>query len=165
MTNILEQLKLGTANVRLIDFPGTTRKVALRVLSIAERQEAVFSTERHFKAEKIETSMVTANEYDAEVATQMLFRALRDPEKLTDAICPTLIQFRQLISRDEREMLMDSYLAFEKEVSPTPETLSGDEFDRVVSELKKKQDITILNSLSIHTLRKLVLILVAPVPS
>ena len=50
----------------------------LRVLSNAERQDAVFAAEEHFKSRKIEIAATCLDAYEDERTTQLLFRALRD---------------------------------------------------------------------------------------
>jgi hypothetical protein len=156
MSDLLQKLKLGTDHVKLLDFPGTQTKVALRVLSQQDLQLAAFATERLFKSEKIELNMASANEYDQEKATQILFLALRDPEHLDQPVATSITEFRKLLTKDEKEFLIDEYLTFEKDVSPSPETLSGDEFDRVVSDLKKKPDSITSSNFSTAMLKKLI---------
>jgi hypothetical protein len=161
MSDLLSRLKLGSDNIKLVDFPNiNNQKIALRILSQKEIQEASFATERHFKSEKIELNMVTASDYDTEKSVQMLFRALRDPEKLQESISATITEFRSLLTRQEISALADEYLAFESECSPSLDTLSGDEFDKLVSDLKKKPEQTIGNITSLQMLRRLLLTMV-----
>lgn len=155
MSDLLQRLKLGSDNVKLIDWPGTTKKVALKILSQQDQQLAAFETERHFKSNKIDVSMVTAEEYENEKATQILYRSLKDPEKLGEAIAGTITEFRSLITREEKKLLIDSYLTFESECSPSPDNLSDEEFDRLITDLKKNPAQTLGNITSIHTLRRL----------
>jgi len=155
MSDLLNQLKLGTDNVKLIKWPGSSKEVALRIISQRDHQDSVFSTERLFKSEKIDVNMVTAEEYDSEKATQLLYRALRDPQKLDEPISTSIGEFRRLISREEKRMLIDEYMGFESECSPSPENLSAEEFDKVFTALKKNSAETIGSITSMSTLKKL----------
>jgi hypothetical protein len=136
--------------------------VALRLLNQEDHQSAAFATERLFQSEKISISLVTAEEYDSEKATQVLFRALRDPEKLNDPICTSISDFRRMLTRDEKKLLADEYMSFERECSPSPDNLSNDEFDRLVEQVKKTPGETTGSITSISTLRRLVTFLASP---
>jgi hypothetical protein len=160
MSDLLSKIKAGTDNVKLLDWPGSSQKVALRILSQRDFQDAIFSTERHFKAEKIEVNMVTAEEYDSEKATQILYRALRDPEHLTEPICPTVTAFRQTLTREEKAIILQEYVAFESECSPAPQNLSDEEFDKVFEDLKKNATTTLGSVTSLSLAKKLITTLV-----
>ena len=162
MSGLLDKLKLGTSNIKLVKWPGSDVQVTLRILSQQDVQEAHFATERLFKSNKIEISMVTADEYTSEKSTQILFRCIRNPENLETPICNTIEEFRRSITRAERDVLIEEYLGFEAECSPSPDNLSNDEFDKVLSDLKKKPAETLGNITSISTLKKLLLIMASP---
>jgi hypothetical protein len=156
MSDLLQRIKMGAEATKLMPWPGTDRQILMRILSQADLQEAEFATERLFTSEKISVNLVTSDEYEAERATQTLYRVLRDPEKRTDPICPTITEFRRLLTRREKQVLIDEYLTFEKDVSPRPENLSDDEFDRILAELKKTPDMITSASYSTATLKKLI---------
>jgi phage FluMu protein gp41 len=160
MSDLLNQLKLGTDNVKIIKFPGSSKDVALRIISQRDYQDAAFATERLFKSEKIEVSMVTAEEYEVEKAIQLLYRALRDPQNLDEPISPSITEFRKLLTREELRLLKDEYLGFESECSPSPENLSAEEFDKVFVALKKNSVETIGSITNMSTLKKLLLTMV-----
>ena len=157
--DLLTKIKAGTDHVKLVPFPGTTTNVALKILSQHDLQMAAFDTEKLFTNSKIDLNMGTATEYDQEKATQILWRALRDPEDLVKPLCASITEFRKLLSRAEKEQLIDEYLTFEKDVSPRAETLSNEEFDKLVSDLKKKPDLTVLSSLNTQMLKRLIITL------
>jgi hypothetical protein len=159
MSDLLSKIKLGSDNIKLVDWPGSKTKVALKILSQKEHQEATFMTERHFKSEKIEVNLVTAEEYESERATQLLYRSLRDPENMQEPVCPTITEFRDRLTREEKKALTDEYLGFESECSPAADNLSSDEFDAVLSALKKNATQTIGNITSTSMLKKLLLIM------
>lgn len=160
MSDLLSRLKLGTDNVRLIDWPGTEQKVALKILSQQDLQDASFAAERLFKSQKIDTNLMTANDYEQEKVVQILYRALKDPEKTSEPLCGSVSAFRTMITSKELDILSGHYVAFETECSPSPDKLSSDEFDRLLSEVKKTPDSAIGIITNIYTLRKLITSLV-----
>lgn len=157
MSDLLQRIKLGTRATKLVTWPGSPEKVLMRILSQQQRQEATFATEALFRGAKVDINMVTANEYESEQATQMLFKSIRDPAAPDEAICASVTDFRKALSADEKRILLDEYVAFEKEISPSPDNMSDDEFDALLSELKKTPDKTIGSISSISTLKRLLL--------
>lgn len=162
MSGLLDRLRLGTSNIKLVKWPGSDVQVTIRILSQQDIQEAHFATERLFKVGKIETNLMTADEYENEKSTQILFRSLRNPENLEEPICKTIEEFRRSITREEKKQLIEEYLGFESECSPSPDNLSDDEFDKVLSDLKKKPAETLGNITSMSMLKKLLLTMASP---
>jgi hypothetical protein len=165
MSDLLQRIKLGTAATKLTMWPGTDRPILMKILSQQDLQEAEFATERLFASEKITVNLVTSDEYESERATQTLYRCLRDPEKSAEAICPTLADFRRILTRTEKQVLIDEYLTFEKDNSPRPGNMTDDEFDKVLTEVKKNPAQTMLDSYSTATQKKLITCLVADLSS
>jgi len=161
--SLLEKLKSGKRNVRLIKFPGTDHDVALRVLSNAEVQEALFATEGRFKQKKIEVSATTVEAYEDENTIQILTRALRDPKDPEQPFAANVDQLREMITLEEKNDLVREYDAFENEVSPSAKTIDDDELDRIFDEVKKKPETG--SSLNIYTLRKLIIYLASRQPN
>lgn len=157
MSSLLEKLKAGKRNVRAIKFPGMDQNVALRVLSNADVQDALFATENHFKQHKIEVSATTVEAYEDENTTQILFRALRDPQDYDRPFVKDVDELRRMLTRDEKDLLVEQYNAFEKEVSPSAVTLSDAEMDDLFGRLKKTPEIG--NDLSFSTLKRLIVYL------
>jgi hypothetical protein len=163
--DLLKTIKAGTDNVKLLDWPGTDKKIALRILSINELQSASFATERFFSGEKISTNMAQGSvamvdEYESERVTQVLYKALRDPEHLDQPVAANITEFRSLLTSAERELLGKEYMAFERETSPSPENLTNEELEQVYQDIKKNAQQTIMNVSSISTARKLLTCLV-----
>jgi hypothetical protein len=158
MSNFLQKLKLGTNNVKMIDWPGTDTKVTLRILSQQQLQEALFDSERLFKVSKIETNLMTAQAYQEEESTQILYRSLRDPINLDEPIAPNITEFRKALTVNEKKILIDEYRSFDAECNPSPDNLSEEDFDRLVADLKKKPEETVSNILSLSIAKRLLLI-------
>lgn len=165
MSDLLQRLKQGSAATKMVMWPGTKQGVLMHVLSQQEHQDATFATERLFKSDKIDVNLVTANEYESEQVTQMLYRALRDPEKPQEPIASSITDFRRALTKDEKKYISDEYLAFESEISPSPDNLSNDEFDKLLSDLKKNASQTVGSISSTATLKKLLLTMASQPPS
>lgn len=155
--SLLEKLKAGKGNIRIIKFPGTDQDVALHVLSNGQIQESLFATEDRFKQRKIEVSSTTVEAYEDENTIQILARALRDPGDPKKPFAANVDQLRGMITLEEKNALVAEYNAFEAEVSPLAETISDSDLDRIFDEVKKKPETG--NGLNIYTLRKLIIYL------
>ncbi|MBN2427106.1 MAG: hypothetical protein JXK94_02090 [Deltaproteobacteria bacterium] len=161
--SLLERLKAGIKNTKNIPFPGTDQEVTLRVLSNAELQEAHFAAERHFKKAEIEPGMTTIDAYEDEKTTQILFRALRDPEEPANGIASSASEFRGLLNRQEKDALVDEYTAFEMECSPRTEDMTEQEIGSLIEDVKKNPQ-TLGSVSNITTARKLIAFLVSRLP-
>jgi len=169
MVDRFEKLKLGTRNMKTIKYPGSDEDVTMRILSNAEIQEAVFATERHFLAADVVANTMTLDSYEDERTTQMLVRALRDPEDPKKPFAPSADELRRQLTREVKDILATEYAAFEQECSPALEKMTGDELEALWEEIKKKPQ-TQLNSLSFGTRTRLLLYLaslpsISPIPS
>jgi hypothetical protein len=165
MSDLLSTLKAGTDNVKLIKFPKSETPIALKILNQKELQDAAFCTERLFKTEKIDVNLMTSEEYSSEKATQILFRCIRDPENLEQGIAPNITVFRASLTRNEKEYLIGEYLAFEKDVSPSPDNMSNEEFDKILLDVKKNPEDITGKIFSSSMLKKLITTLVSQLKS
>lgn len=138
---LLERLKAGKKNKKTIKFPNTGEGVVLCVLSESEIQEAHFAAERHFKTQGIEVSMATADVYEAEKMTQVLYRALRDPLDEKKPVARTVELFRSLLERAEKDLLIDEYNALDLESNGGAAALTDEDLDIFIDELKKRPEI------------------------
>lgn len=161
MDNLLQRLKAGTSNYKLIDWPGSSEKIAIRILSQGQLQEAAFETERIFKTAKIDINMMTADEYTAEKSTQILFRALRNPTALDQPI-GSIIDFKQTLTLSEKEFLIEAYNAFEAECSPNPENLPAEKFEEILQAVKKNPSMINTSNYNTGLLKRLIMSLANP---
>jgi hypothetical protein len=162
MSDLLQKLKLGTSNVKMINWPGTETQIAMRILSQQQLQEAAFDTERLFKSSKIDTNLMTAQVYQEEETTQILYRSLRDPANMEEPIAPTITDFRKALTVNEKKAIIDEYSEFDAECNPSPGNLSSEEFDRLTQDLKKKPEETISSITSLSIAKRLLLIMASP---
>jgi hypothetical protein len=136
--SLLERLKKGTDNKKIIKYPGTQEKIQLHPLSEGERQSAHFAAEDHFKQNGIEISMATVDAYESEKTLQMLYLAIRDMKG--KPLAPTADEFRSQVTIDEKNALVDDYLALEKECAPNQEVMTDVELETLFEEIKKKPE-------------------------
>lgn len=154
--SLLDTLKLGTDNHKLIKWPGTSQDVVVRILSEHDRMEATIATERLLKGEKLESSLTTADQYDTERCIQILYRALRDPSNLETPVANNITEFRKGITREDMKMLISEYTTYEQDCSPSPDNLTEEEFDHLLLEVKKNPGTLSGSSLSSSTLKRLI---------
>ncbi len=156
MGSLLERLKAGKRNVRIIDFPGAAdARVALRVLSTQELQDAAIATEELFKARGVEIGVGVIDAYQGERSTQILFRALRDPDDPNKPFAATVDELRGQLMRGEMDALEAAYSDFQAECSPDMAEMSAADFEKIWDELKKSPRAH-MSGLSSATLRGLI---------
>lgn len=160
---LLEKLKAGKKNIKIIKFPGTDEDIGITVLTEAETQDAVFAAERFFKESGIEVSATTIGAYQSELNTQILLRCLVDPSKKKkdgtyEGFFKDTKEFKSLLAKEAKDILVEEYNGFESECSPSPLKMTDDEFDRLFDELKKSPQ-TVGSSLSLKTLKGLIIYL------
>lgn len=160
--DLIEKLKAGKRNIKTIRFPGTDEVIGLTVLTEAETQEAIFATERLFKENQIEVSATTVSAYNSEANTQTLFRAIVNPARKKEdgtyaQYFPGIDEFRSLIGREAKDILIEEYNAFEEECSPSPLKLSEQAMEEILAEVKKNPIFG--NGLNFSTLRQLTMYL------
>lgn len=153
--SLLAKLKSGKKNIRTIQFPGTDKNAALQALSNQDFQDAVFAAELKFRSADIAVTPSTLDAYEDERTTQVLFRALKDPDDPLKSFAGSVDELRKLLTKEEKEILVDEYNSFEKECSPRFAQLSNEEFEKIWNEVKKSPQM-LLSSLSSGTLRGLI---------
>lgn len=162
--SLLEKIKAGDNNTKIIKFPGTDKPVLLKILSNADTQEAGIAAERYFESQKIAFSTSTVDLFADEQKTQMLFRALCDPDDRQKPIADSVAKLREQLTIEEKNYLIDQYMAFEQECSPNMAKMTDAEVDSFLDDLKKNP-APIMNCSNIVLLRRLLLCSVNRQPS
>jgi len=155
----LARLKAGKRNTKVVAFPGSDDQVALRPLTLAERQAAVFAAEGVFQSAGVKFDVATSDAYADEVSTQVLALALRDPDDPDKSFASSADELRRNLSLDEKTALIELYNEFEEDCSPRLGEVTDEEFKSLLSEVKKSPES--LNFLNSSTLRRLALSLVS----
>lgn len=144
--SLLEKLKAGVKNSTETPFHGGTLKV--RVLSEDELQQCRIEANRYaVKQELDEESLYN------EIAVRQLYMAVSDKDG--NKLASDIDSFRKLITRKEREYLIDEYLHLENECSPSLSVMTDEEFNRIVEEAKK-DPFFILSRSNTDLLRRLI---------
>ena len=157
--DLLSRLKSGAAAVGTVTVEGVT--FGLRLLTEQDYLEAQIATESAMKEAEMALSVSTAESFEAEKASQLLARALVDPDTGKPVAASAKV-LRQAISRDQKMMLIDAYLDHEKAFSPSERTLSDADLAALLDTLKKTPETTVLNGLSTTTLKRLITCSVCP---
>lgn len=146
---MLETLKSGITNSKQINFYGATLKI--RLLSESEITACRLDTIAYAKKHDLdEESQAVEN------VRRQLFLALSDLDN--KPVAENVDKFRELLTRGDREYLVDEYLQFENECLPTTPGMEKIEFEDIMEQVKKSPE-SIMNSSNIALLRRLIMYL------
>jgi hypothetical protein len=150
--SFLKNLKSGSNLRKTVTFPGTDKQFELRLLSEEDKRQAVFAADSVFKDNPV--GFHNVNDYQNERSIQQLYRVC--VESGTDTpIAANIAEFRSLLTGPEKDILVDEYNAFDSENNPSPNTMTAEEFDKLIFDLKKNLKETIGNISNLSTLRQL----------
>ena len=102
------------------------------------------------------------DDFKEEKIVQALYLCVKDSNNKT--FC-TISEFKKLITPELLVWLEDQHAILEEKYSPNIDNMSNDEFDKLITEVKKKPESTLSTISSIYTLRRVALCLVNPAPS
>lgn len=159
MSDLLARLKAGRAAIRRVKLGDV--ELGLRILTEQDYLEAGIATAAAMRQAHLEVNLGTADTWEQEKASQLLARALVDPDT-GRPVAPGAKGLREAVTREQREFLIGEYIAHEREFSPTSGVLSDDEFGRLLEEVKKTPATTSLDDSSFATLKRLVRFLADP---
>lgn len=148
--NIIEKLKAGKSNFKLVTFPGTDIKVEMRVLSHSEIQQAELETIKYFEGQDIKCNETTIDLYDSEKVIRKLFKSLT----FNSQSIGTLDEFKSVLTPEVYDYLDEQLDSLHEECSPDLTKLSDERAKELIEAVKKKPD-QVWMDLDIHTLRKL----------
>jgi hypothetical protein len=151
----LEQLKAGVNNRRPVKFHGET--LTLRVLNEDELAQCRIDSLAYVRKVDLDDDGMTVD-----LVLRQLYVALSDDAG--KRLAPTLDKFKAGLTRSEREYLVNEYLAVERECSPDLSKMGEEEFEELVEEVKKNQDL-LWNPSSSGLLRRLATFLDSRPPS
>lgn len=165
MDNILniDTLKAGKHAVKVIDWPGTNKKIGITVLTDQEFSDAHFAVEQVFKKNGVEFSAATVDLYTSEQNTQILARALVHPENRHKNGDPVRFfssadELRELLAhQDVKAELNQEYKQWQNDCSPMLSEMTEEEFDRLFNDTKKNS--AVLSDLSTNNLKGLIIYL------
>lgn len=153
--SLIAKLKAGIDNIKITTWPGTDNAIGIRVLTQAENQAAEFATELLFKAKGIDFTAATVDAYQSEQNTQILARAIVDPET-KKPMFKSADELRGLIGHpDVKADLIEKYNAWQAECSPSIAEMTEEQYEHLFGEVKKNGP-SCLNGLSSRTLSGLI---------
>lgn len=161
MSDLLEKLKLGSNNTKLIDWPGTNEKVRMRIANEYDTSLATVEADRYFKERTIGTPNLQA--YLNYKTAYRLYLMLTDPAT-GKPITPTFNEFYPLLTEDIQDDLETERIVFQDECSPDPELLTENQIEAQLKELKKNFDPVIQAIGNINIERQLLKCLVSRLP-
>ena len=159
MSTLIERLKAGRTAQRTVTLNGVA--LGLRVLSEQDALEADIATQEAMRERGIELGLASAETFEAEKTSQLLLRALVDPDT-GKPVFASARALRETLLRDDKAYLVEEYMAHERAYAPSEANLSPEAFAVLLEALKKTPETTDLNDSSTATLKKLVRCLVSP---
>jgi len=152
--SLLDKIKNGKKNYKVIQFPNTEEKVAIVLLSSEDFIDAKVKTEQYCNEKGI-----TDDTYiEIEHQIQIVYKALRDKDDISKKLADSIDEIRSL-RVDEISYIMTEYNQFQMEVSPLLNAINEEQFE----ELKKtlgKMSWKDLNGESLLALRNFLMSLV-----
>ncbi|TCS38478.1 hypothetical protein EDC30_102217 [Paucimonas lemoignei] len=152
MTDLLAKLKAGRDALGTVEVNGV--KLGLRILVEQDYQEAGLAADALLAEHNTELSLSNSEVFEAEKTIQLIARAAVDPAN-KQPVFPTADEARSTLARHDKDRIIEKYLEHEKKFSPSYRTLSDEEFDALIEEVKKNPETTRLNDLSGDLLRRL----------
>ena len=153
--DLLQKIKAGSQAYKDISWPGQAETlIRLRVLNDNDYLQSTLAADKTVP----NVSVANVSRYNGEMETQLLYRAITDPESKKSI--GTITDFRQLLTPEIKAQLIDVLDALHNEFSPNPDNLSSEEFDKLFEDIKKNAEETVSSVSNIFTLRKLVKYLV-----
>lgn len=154
MSSILQKLKNGKKNYKIINFPGTEEKVALVILSTGEMTEAKIQSDNYIKENNIEDETYQ----DIILQQHIIYRALRDKDNLENKMADNVDDLAKSLSLQEIQYFMVQYNLFNSENSPFLGALNEEQFEELKKTLEK-MSLNDLNGQSLIALRNFLLTL------
>lgn len=151
--SLIDKIKTGSDASKTVDWPGIEdAKIKLRVCTEHDNLQASLATDMIFKGHLIGAENIDA--YNSERSTQLLFRAICDPEN-GNQLYAKITEFRLVLSPEVKESLDEALDELHQEYNPDPSSLSEEAFDALVEDVKKNPEAALTNVFDTHTLKRL----------
>lgn len=145
--SLLQKIKSGKKNYKIIKFPGTDENVAIVLLSSDETTMAKLKADEFNKKNNITDEIYL----DKSIQEYIIFYALRDPEDLNKKVAESIDELKQSITVNDLAYLMIEYTNLSNETNPLINSLTEEMFE----ELKKTLEKTSLKDLNGESLLSL----------
>ena len=151
---MLERLRKGTDHFTEFTWPATEQRFAMVVLGCGPIQQAQAAATRRWETLGLKLDLYTTDDFHSEVNTQCLALAIRvlgEDGKPAGRAFPDVDQLRDLITPDERSLLISIYVENQQETNPDMEDLSP-ELIAMMEQCVKKKDLIPLTAFGSWTL-------------
>lgn len=156
MSNLLEKIKAGVKNDKLINFPGLDVEVKIKVPTCQDSSDARLAADKIYEGFSI--GVHNADDYDFEKTVQLLYRCIIDPET-NKPLFRNITEFRHSLTPEIIDYFDSELFSFQQDVSPNPNNMSDEEFDTLLERVKKNVKEELGNISSLHTAKRLIVTL------
>jgi hypothetical protein len=130
--SILQKIKNGKRNYKLVDFPGTNEKVAISILSSAEMTDCKVKSDKY-----IEELNVKDDDFKDIILQQyVVYNCLRDKDDTNKKLAESIEEIRNL-DNVELIYLMSQYNLLVQETSPFLASVTEEQFEMLKKTLEK----------------------------
>jgi hypothetical protein len=155
--SLAERLKAGTNNpVKRTNWPGTDMEIGIKVLSEKDFSEAGLAADKLYFEANISVTTQNIQDYLVERDVQILYRAIVDPENPKKPLFAGITDFKALLTRGVREILVAEANTYQDLCSPNPYNMEEAEFDSLFLSVKKNYPQTTSSISNIFLARKLI---------
>lgn len=155
-SSLLQRLKENSPK-KVLKWPGSEESITLSLITQQKLSTASLRASDIFK--EISIGYHNMDDFKEEKLIQALHMCVNDSEN--KSFC-TIQEFKKLVTPEILEWLDNEHCILEDEYSPNIDKMSDSEFDKLIEDLKKKPEETLLDLSSIYILRKACLFLVSP---
>jgi len=160
--DLLERLKAGRDALAPVTINGV--EIGLRILTERDYQVAHMAADAMLNKHDTEFSLATADAFETEKTVQLIALAAVDPQT-RKPVFPDANAAREVLMREDKDIIAEKYLEHERQFSPSGRTLSEAEFAELVEEVKKNPVTPRLSALSGDMLRRLITTLASQLSS
>lgn len=156
--DLLNKLKASAGAVRTVQLRDV--ELGLRILTDQDYLDAGIDALDEMRERKVEFGIASSDLFEAAKATQLLLRALVDPET-GKPVAGSPKQLRVVISSEEKNWLIEQYVDHEREYSPGERHMTEEQFAELLETVKKTPETALLSDSSSATLKRLIRTLVS----
>lgn len=113
-------------------------RLKIRTLTCSQVLECMAAAEQAFKEAGITDSVLNTDAKEEEIATQVLFRVLRDFEDPKKPFAVDVADLRENMTPDARAELMNQFNEHRRATDPWPDELGAEVMTSIAAAIKKK---------------------------
>lgn len=153
--SILQKIKSGKNNYKLVDFPGTDEKIAIVILSSSQTEICKLKTEEY-----IVKHIITDETYkDMVLQRHLSYEFMRDKDDRNKKVVDNVDEVGELLDISELAYMVTQYNLFSQENSPFLNAVNTEQFEALKKTLPT-MNLNDLNGESLVALRNFLMSLV-----